>query len=444
MTTQTRLHIALLLICCLFILCPTAWAKSKNKSGVAPQVLTLPKGGGAVKGLGETFVPDLNSGTGAYSVPLALPAGRNGYTPALVLNYSSGRGNGAFGLGWDIGVSQITRRTEKGIPRYNDDEDIFTYNGMELIRIAPGEYRPSQEGFFGKIFHRQQEEKDFWEVWTKDGERLFFGDQPTSRIENNGQIFTWNLTKRVDPNGNAILYFYKDDGGTNRYLACIEYAIYAVEFSYEERPDAYTHYRSGFGIETTLRGKDILVRLNIPAENRSDRIRRYELHYSQSPDSHVSLLTQITQYGSDDAVFLPPLKLTYSQFNPEGSYRRMQPDRGAPPASLADPNYELVDVKMPTDWPTCCTLPSQDITTGSTLVTTVGDRRNRCNVPRRACNSATMVSCLATWMVMAKAICFSAEIPRLATGAVMATGNGRSLLISASCPISPSKTPTSG
>ena len=220
---------------------------------MAPQVLTLPQGGGAVRGLGETFVPDLNSGTGAYQVPLALPAGRNGYGPTLALSYSSGQGNGPFGLGWDIGIPYITRRTEKGVPKYSDDKDLFIFNGMELLEIAPGEYRPRQEGFFGKIYHRRQGASDFWEVWTHDGEKLYFGDQPTSRIESNLDVFAWHLTRQVDTNGNAITYAYVDDGGANIYLSRIDYAIYAVEFGYEPRTDSYTHYRSGFGISTTRR-----------------------------------------------------------------------------------------------------------------------------------------------------------------------------------------------
>ena len=335
---------ALILILSLFAPALPASARNRNKSGVAPQVLTLPKGGGTVKGLGETFVPDLNSGTGSYRVPLMLPEGRNGFGPSLALSYSSGRGNGPFGLGWEIGIPRIARRTEKGVPRYDDDEDIFTYGGIELVRIAPGEYRVRHEGFFGKTYHRKRGDEDFWEIWTREGERLFFGDRPKSRIEKDGQIFAWCLTKREDPNGNQIIYTYTDDGGTNLYPSRIEYAIYAVEFSYERRPDVYTGYRNGFGIETSLRCKEIIVGLNIPEENRFDRIRRYELRYSQSPDSQISLLTRIIQYGTDDSVYLPPLDLTYSRFDPNGSYRRMKTAAGTPPAPLADPNYELVDV----------------------------------------------------------------------------------------------------
>ncbi len=46
-----------------------------NKSGVSDQVISLPKGGGALKGLGEKFSPDLHTGTGNFTVPIALPPG---------------------------------------------------------------------------------------------------------------------------------------------------------------------------------------------------------------------------------------------------------------------------------------------------------------------------------------------------------------------------------
>jgi hypothetical protein len=72
-------------------------------SAKAPQI-SLPQGGGAVRGLGESFQPDLHTGTGNFSVPLELPAGRNGFQPSLTLAYSTGNPNGPFGLGWSLGV----------------------------------------------------------------------------------------------------------------------------------------------------------------------------------------------------------------------------------------------------------------------------------------------------------------------------------------------------
>jgi hypothetical protein len=46
-------------------------------------VIAAPKGGGALSGIGEKFSPDLHTGTGNYTVPIALPPGRNGFQPQL-------------------------------------------------------------------------------------------------------------------------------------------------------------------------------------------------------------------------------------------------------------------------------------------------------------------------------------------------------------------------
>jgi hypothetical protein len=89
-----------------------------NKSGVSDQVISLPQGGGALSGLGETFAPDLHTGTGNFTVPLALAPGRNGFQPELNLVYSTGNGNGPFGPGWSLSIPSVSRKTSKGVPRF--------------------------------------------------------------------------------------------------------------------------------------------------------------------------------------------------------------------------------------------------------------------------------------------------------------------------------------
>src|SRR5215469_14106223 len=83
-------------------------------------VISLPKGGGALSGIGETFAPDLHTGTGNFTVPITLPPGRKGLQPKLDLTYSSGNGNGPFGLGWKLSIPGISRKTARGVPRYDD------------------------------------------------------------------------------------------------------------------------------------------------------------------------------------------------------------------------------------------------------------------------------------------------------------------------------------
>ena len=69
--------------------------------GFSTQAPSLPKGGGT-GGLGETFTPDLSSGTGSLVVPFDLPNGPNDIGPRLSLRYDSSAANGPFGLGWGI------------------------------------------------------------------------------------------------------------------------------------------------------------------------------------------------------------------------------------------------------------------------------------------------------------------------------------------------------
>lgn len=39
----------------------------------ATDLISVPKGGGAISGIGETFQPDLHTGTGNLTIPLGLP-----------------------------------------------------------------------------------------------------------------------------------------------------------------------------------------------------------------------------------------------------------------------------------------------------------------------------------------------------------------------------------
>src|SRR6186713_2649876 len=127
-----------------------------DKSPTSNHTISRPTGGGALKGIGETFSPDLHTGTGNFTVPIALPPGRNGFQPQLNLIYSTGNGNGPFGLGWSLSIPGVSRKTSRGIPRYADEQgplserDTFLLSGAEdLVPVAEtaGEtrYRPRTE-----------------------------------------------------------------------------------------------------------------------------------------------------------------------------------------------------------------------------------------------------------------------------------------------------------
>src|SRR6516164_9646629 len=147
----------------------------------ATDIISLPKGGGAVQGIGEKFSPDLFTGTGNFTVPIALPPGRNGFKPEINLVYSTGNGNSPFGLGWTLSVPGVSRKTSKGVPRYNDLTDIFLLSGSEdLVPVttpAAGSvrYQPRTEGLFAQVLHHNAPPDNYWEVKTKGGLTSLYG-----------------------------------------------------------------------------------------------------------------------------------------------------------------------------------------------------------------------------------------------------------------------------
>jgi hypothetical protein len=78
-----------------------------SQSDAVSQIISVPQGGGALHGIGEKFAPDLFTGTGNFTVPIALPPGRNGFQPQLSRVYSTGNGNGPFGLGWALNARLV-------------------------------------------------------------------------------------------------------------------------------------------------------------------------------------------------------------------------------------------------------------------------------------------------------------------------------------------------
>jgi len=352
-----------------------------NKSGTPSQVISLPKGGGALHGIGEKFSPDLHTGTGNFTVPIALPPGRNGFQPQLSLVYSTGSGNGPFGLGWGLSVPGVSRQTSKGIPEYDNARDTFVLSGAEdLVPVENKDnwtrYQPRTEGLFARIRHFQDASNDYWKVESKDGLVSLYGTpdkkgSDTAVIadpDNPAKVFAWKLTLTTDPFGNRIEYSYLRDTGqgdghhwNQLRLAEIRYADYGdsanrqflitVTFHYGDMPDAFSEYRAGFEIRTAKRCTSI----EVFTHPRTDVLtRRYYLQYldqrgvpqEQLPLNGASLLSRIRVVGYDgtESEELPPLEFGYTRFEPQK--RDFFPIEGPdlPARSLANPDLELVDL----------------------------------------------------------------------------------------------------
>lgn len=207
----------------------------------AAPALALPKGGGAIRSVGEKFGANPVTGTGALAVPIATSPGRSGFGPQLALAYNSGAGNGPFGFGWALTLPAIARKTEKGLPQYRDEaeSDRFILAGAEdLVPVAAPDglreeagysvqrYRPRVEGLFARIerWTRQSDGDVHWRTISRENILSLYGRESQSRIADPtapSRVFSWLLCETRDDRGNAILYEYKAEDGTGIDLSLV-------------------------------------------------------------------------------------------------------------------------------------------------------------------------------------------------------------------------------
>lgn len=109
---------------------------SENSPFVVPQI-TLPKGGGAIRGIGEKFSVGAVTGTSSLAVAIAVTPIRSEFSPQLSLSYISGIGKGPFGIGWSLSAPSITRKTEKGLPKYQDSQASAVFIVSEAEDLVP-------------------------------------------------------------------------------------------------------------------------------------------------------------------------------------------------------------------------------------------------------------------------------------------------------------------
>jgi len=343
-----------------------------------------------MQGIGEKFSPNPQTGTGNFTIPIAVPAGRNGLAPQLSLSYNSGTGNGPFGLGWELSLAGITRKTSKGTPLYNDAKDTFILSGaedlvpVEQIDATTTRYMPRTEGLFALILHHKDPAGfDYWEVKSKDGITSIYGKPAAAGLEpaiianpdpiQRTKIFAWKLTQTVDTFGNKVIYEYgrdlAQDGAHNwdqLYLKRVRYIDYtdqsttkylvSVTFIYEGndlavRPDAFSDYRAGFEIRTRKRCERIEVRVH---EAQERLIRTYELIYLDRrtgmeqlvPLNQSSLLSKINVRGHDGNLTeaLPPIEFSYTQFETQQRKFVAHTRSQLPHSSIGNTEYELEDI----------------------------------------------------------------------------------------------------
>jgi RHS repeat-associated protein len=314
-------------------------ALAEDRSGVRPEVLSLPSGPGSIEGLGSSFDPNPNTGSAGYQVAIDVPPGVGGFVPDIALRYSSGAGNGELGIGWTLGMPSVERSTEHGLPRY-DDRDVLVLRGMgggseELVKLTDGSYRFRVEGAFVRGRQRQD---GSWEFRNRSGVRFRFG-QAGAVLADGERVFAWYLTEQEDTFGNRIRFAYESDATGRPYLASVLYnefgSVYVneVAFVWEERPDALTSYLSGFPVTTAQRLARVVVR------HGGDSIRTYELTYEELVG--LSRLKSARLIGRDGKTSLPPVTFGYAPFAPDSD---SVVEMSAGPTRLIGMDGELTDV----------------------------------------------------------------------------------------------------
>ncbi len=207
-----------------------------------PPAISLPKGGGAIRGIGEKFAANPVTGTGSLSVPIYTSPGRSGFGPQLSLAYDSGTGNGLFGFGWHLSLPALTRKTDKGLPKYQDAEasDVFILSGAEDLvpvlvdisgqwqperlpqRTMDGEtyqiqrYQPRIEGLFARIerWTNTRSGETHWRSISRENITTLYGKTAESRVADPADsqwVFSWLVCEAYDDKGNAICYKYKSE-----------------------------------------------------------------------------------------------------------------------------------------------------------------------------------------------------------------------------------------
>ncbi len=300
---------------------PPARAPDRDapKAASALPSISIPKGGGAIRGIGEKFGVNAVNGTSSLTIPVAASPGRGEFGPQLSLSYDSGSGNGPFGFGWSLSLPSITRKTDKGLPRYRDDDesDVFILSGSEdLVPSLDGSgqpilisrrlhgldyvircYRPRIERLFARIerWTAKNSGISHWRSITRENVTTLYGFEASSRIadpDDPRRVFAWNICRTWDDKGNVSVYDYLagDERGidtakthesnrntaartTNRYLKRICYGGNAPYFPVWTAEDPETPLPASWHFEIVLDYGDHPELNPLPAPSESWSVR---------------------------------------------------------------------------------------------------------------------------------------------------------------------------
>ncbi len=347
-----------------------AASRTRELLQVAPRI-EAPKGGGAIRGIGETFKANPVTGSASVTIPLPLPPGRAGRTPPLSLSYDSGAGNGIFGLGWTLSLPIVQRKTDKQLPRYRDAESSDTFVLSEVEDLVPvgatrtsgyftiQRYQPRVEGAFALIERWSHPTAGIhWRTRDRANVLRKYGATSSAQIAdpaNSYKVFAWLLEEEWDELGNGVRYRYDVVSGTSpgsglseqtrsvayRYLKRVQYGnvtpdtfndghYFEVVFDYGDhdaispalspsgspvvRPDPFSRFKAGFDVRCHRLCHRVLVfhRFEDGQAASATLVKSLDLTYDESAVATTLTSAQLRGWAADgSSQTLPALELGY-------------------------------------------------------------------------------------------------------------------------------------
>lgn len=295
--------------------------ESPQTNAYTPTSLKEMKAANPLQGVNIISPPQANNnGTANISLPIDIPAGRNGIQPNLGLSYSSEGGNGWLGIGWNLNIPAIDVETRWGVPRYSTalETESYLLSGEQLTPMVQREsFKPRNtvpttkqfyqrvEGSFNKIIRHGTSPKTYWwQVTDRNGVNYYYGayssgsgaDTSLTLTDNSGNIAHWALAEVRDLHNNFVKYKYHNifhkgvSGGTvngkQLYPKEITYTghgttegKYKIEFDINDvanpRQDIIISGRNGFKEVTAHLLRSIYVSYN------NNFYRKYLLNYDE-------------------------------------------------------------------------------------------------------------------------------------------------------------------
>ncbi|HEV7735533.1 MAG TPA: toxin TcdB middle/N-terminal domain-containing protein [Candidatus Binatia bacterium] len=287
-----------------------AWGLSEGPTGASTG-----DSGQPIPGLELTGDAQEETGAARTRVTVAMPSGRNGMTPNVVLSYSSVQGTTPYGVGWDLVLGKIERSTRMGVPQFTTSDTLVVTMPDSVREVVPtgagyaarieDQHYFVTEGGCGAGFTT-----NCFTVHDVDGRTYLFGGQADAVVPAGATTvlttFAWHLTRVTDLAGNRIDITYRSGAGYP-YPDRIEYGghtslghAYKVKFNYLPRGTT-------FGERTTFAGRekqtfaDILQ--SIQVKTSADQVlRTYGLTWTPGPLGLAPQLTTVQLYGRDGSV----------------------------------------------------------------------------------------------------------------------------------------------